>query len=52
MIAGQYRVWLLEQIRPDFTLRGLISELGERGLKIDYRSFWEFVNRLSQYGKD
>jgi putative transposase len=27
----------------DFTLRGLVAELGERGLKVDYRSVWEFV---------
>jgi len=28
----------------DFTLRGLVVELGERGLKVDYRSVWEFVH--------
>lgn len=28
----------------DFTLRGLIAELGKRGLKVDYRSAWEFVH--------
>ena len=28
----------------DFTLRGLVAELGERGLKVDYRSVWEFVH--------
>jgi transposase len=28
----------------DFTLRGLVAELAERGLKVDYRSVWEFVN--------
>jgi transposase len=25
-------------------LRGLVAELGERGLKVDYRSVWEFVH--------
>src|SRR5438105_5064764 len=28
----------------DFTLRGLVAELGGRGLKVDYRSVWEFVH--------
>ena len=28
----------------DFTLRGLVGELAERGLKVDYRSVWEFVH--------
>jgi hypothetical protein len=25
-------------------LRGLVAELGERGLKVDYGSVWEFVH--------
>jgi putative transposase len=25
-------------------LRGLVAELAERGLKVDYRSVWEFVH--------
>jgi len=35
--------------RVSFTLRGLVAELGERELKVDYRSVWEFVHaeRLS-----
>jgi transposase len=28
----------------DFTLRGLVVELAERGLKVDYRSVWAFVH--------
>ena len=44
-IAGSHRVWLLARCREqDFTLRGLVAELGERGLKVDYRSVWEFVH--------
>jgi len=44
-IAGEHRVWLLARCRErDFTLRGLVAELGERGLKVDYRSVWEFVH--------
>jgi transposase len=31
-------------IAADFTLRGLVAKLAERGLKVDYRSFWEFVH--------
>ena len=44
-IAGAHRDWLLARCRErDFTLRGLVAELGERGLKVDYRSVWEFVH--------
>jgi transposase len=28
----------------EFTLRGLVAELAERGLKVDYRSVWNFVH--------
>src|SRR4030081_846512 len=43
-ITGEYRSWLLERIKSDFTLRGLVAELAGRGLKVDYRSVWEFVH--------
>jgi len=43
-IAGEYRSWLLERIKSDFTLRGLVAELAERGLKVDYRAVWNFVH--------
>jgi transposase len=44
-IAGEHHAWLLERIKAkDFTLRGLVAELAERGLKVDYRSVWEFVH--------
>ncbi|CDX27346.1 transposase [Mesorhizobium plurifarium] len=44
-ISGAWRDWLVERCREkDFTLRGLVAELGERGLKVDYRSVWEFVH--------
>ena len=49
-IAGEYRAWLLERISAQhFTLRGLVAELAERGLKVDYRTVWNFVHaeRLS-----
>ena len=44
-ISGEHRVWLLQRIKDgDFTLRGLVTELAARGLKVDYRSVWEFVH--------
>jgi putative transposase len=44
-IAGKHRLWLLQRIKAgDFTLRGLVAELAERSLKVDYRSVWEFVH--------
>jgi putative transposase len=44
-ISGEHRDWLLQRTRDgDFTLRGLVAEFGERGLKVDYRSVWEFVH--------
>ena len=49
-ISGEHRLWLLRRIKDgDFTLRGLVVELAGRGVKVDYRSVWEFVHaeRLS-----
>jgi putative transposase len=44
-IAGGHRDWLIERCRRgDFTLRGLVAELAERGLKVDYHSVWDFVH--------
>ena len=44
-LIGAYRDWLLQRCREqDFTLRGLVAELAERGLKVDYRSVWAFVH--------
>jgi transposase len=44
-ISGEHRTWLLQRIKDgDFTLRGLVAELAGRGLKVDYRSVWEFVH--------
>jgi len=43
-IRGEYRTWLLERSKADFTLRGLVAELAERGLKVDYRTVWNFVH--------
>jgi transposase len=43
-ISGAHRIWLLERTKRDFTLRGLVAELAERGLKVDYRTVWSFVH--------
>jgi putative transposase len=44
-LIGSWRLWLLERCRGgDFTLRGLVAELAERGLKVDYRVVWAFVH--------
>jgi putative transposase len=44
-ISGPHRDWLLQRCRKaDFTLRGLVAELAERGLKVDYRTVWDFVH--------
>ena len=53
-IAGPHRDWLVQRCREaDFTVRGLVAELAERGLKVDYRTMWEFLHaeKLS-YKKD
>ena len=44
-IRGEHREWLLERVREQpFTLRGLVAELAARGLKVDYRTMWDFVH--------
>jgi putative transposase len=44
-ISGEHRLWLVQRIKDgDFTLRGLVGELAERGLTVDYRLVWEFVH--------
>jgi len=44
LISGAYRTWLLERTKKDFTIRGLVDALAERGLKVDYRTVWNFVH--------
>lgn len=44
-ISGEDADWLKSRCRSaPFTLRGLVRELAERGLRVDYRSVWEFVH--------
>jgi putative transposase len=48
LLVGAHRSWLLDRIvRADFTLRGLVGELAERGVKVDYRTVWNFVHAES-----
>jgi putative transposase len=45
LIVGAHREWLLGRCRDgDSTLRGLVAELAERRLKVDYRTVWRFVH--------
>ena len=45
-IAGAHRAWLVERTGyAPFALRGLVVELAERGLRVDYRTVWKFVRR-------
>jgi transposase len=41
-----YRDWLIARTANDqpFTLRGLRTELAERGVVVDYRTVWAFVH--------
>jgi len=44
-LVGRYREWLLQRCRNSgFTLRGLVAELAQRGLSVDYRVVWTFVH--------
>jgi putative transposase len=44
-LVGAWRDWLIARCRErEFTLRGLVAELAERGLRVDYRTVWEFVH--------
>jgi transposase len=44
ILSGSNRDWLLERTKADFTLRGLVAELAERGVKVDYVQVWRFVH--------
>ena len=44
LIIGEHRTWFLERTKRDFTLRELVAELADRGLKVDYRTVWNFVH--------
>jgi putative transposase len=44
ILSGANRDWLLERAKADFTLRGLVAELAERGVRVDYVQVWRFVH--------
>lgn len=46
-ISGKHRDWVLQQISAggDVTLQGLANGLEAHGLKVDYRTMWNFVHR-------
>ena len=44
ILSGATREWLLERVTRDFTLRGLVAELGMRGVKVDYVQVWRFAH--------
>jgi len=44
ILSGATRDWLLERVASDFTLRGLVAELAERGVKVDYVQVWRFAH--------
>lgn len=44
ILSGQQRAWLLDRTKSDFTLRGLVAELAERGVKVDYVQVWRFAH--------
>jgi putative transposase len=47
VLTGECRTWLLARIASgsDMTLRGLVAELAEPGVRVSYRTVWKFVHR-------
>ena len=46
-IAGAHHEWLVQRCREaEFTLRGLVRELAERGLVVIARAVWAFVHAM------
>ena len=44
-LRDAHESWLRQRLgERQFTLRGLVAEFAERGLKVDYRSIWNFVH--------
>ena len=44
-IRGEHGEWLRARIASaPFTLRGLVAELAERGLLVDYHTMWNFAH--------
>ena len=44
-IRGGHADWLRARMaEAPFTLRGLVTELAERGLRVDYHTMWNFAH--------
>ena len=43
LLAGMHRDWLLARAATDLTLRGLVAELADRVVKVDYVQVWRFA---------
>ena len=43
-VLADHRGWLLKRLsdQPDVTLRALVAELSERGIKVSYYAVWHF----------
>ncbi len=44
LLTGDLRAWLLDRTKSDFPLRGLVAELAEQGVKVDYVQVWRFAH--------
>ena len=44
LLTGDLRAWLLDRTKSDFTLRGLVAELAEQDVKVDYVQVWRFAH--------
>ena len=44
-IRGEHETWLRARMaEAPFTLRGLVAELAERELRVDYHTMWNFAH--------
>ena len=44
LLAGMHRDWLLARAATDFTLQGLVAEMADRGVKVDYVQVWRVAH--------
>ena len=44
ILSGETRGWLPERVTRDFTLRGPVTELAGRGVKVDHVQVWRFAH--------
>ena len=48
-IRDEHEVFLRQRVQAgNFTIRGLVGELADRGVKTNYRTVWEFVHAEKQ----